>query len=55
MNTNSNIKTALNMKRTSNKEKQAKSTKINIQNQVIQTEQNIPNQTKPSKATKTKH
>ena len=52
MNTNSNIKTALNMKRTSIKEKQAKSTKLNLQNQVFQTEQNIPNQTFQSNKSK---
>ena len=33
------------MKRTSIKEKQAKSIKPNLQNQVFQTEQNIPKQT----------
>ena len=36
---------ALNMKRTLIKEKEAKSTKPSLQNQVFQTEQNKPNQT----------
>jgi len=52
MNTNSNINTTLNVKRNSIKEKQAKSTKTNLQNQVFQTEQNIPNQTFQSNKSK---
>ena len=45
VNRNSNIKMALNMKRTLIKENEAKSTKPSLQNQVFQTEQNKPNQT----------
>ena len=40
------------MKRTSIKEKQAKSTKTNLQNQVFQTEQNMPHQTFQSNKSK---
>ena len=49
---NLNIKTTLNMKITSIKGNQAKSTKPNLQNHVYQ--QNKTYQIKPSKATKAK-
>ena len=49
------MKTTLDIKTTSIRANQAKSSKPNLPNQEYQTEQNIPNQTKPSKATKTKH